>query len=109
MKRFLRLLLLVPAALVLIVFAVANRHFVTVSLDPFDPTAPALSVRMPLFVLLFLVLAIGVVIGGVAAWMRQARWRRMARSATAEMGRLRRSTAIESPPPPAIGHSLTIQ
>lgn len=107
MKRFLKLLFLVPAGLVLLVFAVANRHGVSVSLDPFDPSAPALSVRMPLFILLFLVLALGVLIGGTAAWLRQGRWRRVARNATAEMSRLRRSAQSQPPPPPAIGHSLS--
>ncbi|MFO1184748.1 MAG: DUF1049 domain-containing protein [Bauldia sp.] len=106
MKRFLKLVILVPAAAVLVVFALANRHFVAVSMDPFDPTSPVLSFRLPLFVLLFLVLAIGIVIGGTAAWLRQGRWRRLARRTAAEVGRLRRG-GNTLPPPPPIGQSLT--
>ena len=40
-------LLLVPLAIVILMFAVANRELVTVSFDPFDPTAPAASVSVP--------------------------------------------------------------
>ena len=93
MKRFFKLLILVPLGILLVVFAVANRGAVTVSLDPFDPTAPALALRLPLFVLLFFVLAVGVFVGGVSSWLRQGKWRKLARVSTAEAGRLRRTNA----------------
>ena len=60
MKRW-----LAPGLVVL--FAVANREIVTVSLDPFDPAQPALAVRMPLFVLIFVFLILGVLLGGFIA------------------------------------------
>jgi uncharacterized integral membrane protein len=63
----------------LIVFAVANRHFVTVSFDPLNTTDPSLSVSLPLFVLIILVAIIGVLAGGSATWFGQRRWRRAAR------------------------------
>ena len=61
----------VPVAAVSAVIAIANRQIVTVSLDPFSLSHPAdaLSMRMPLFVLLLLVLMLGVVLGGAAAWL----------------------------------------
>jgi uncharacterized integral membrane protein len=79
MRRFLSLLILLPLAIVIIALSVANRAPVSLSLDPFDAAAPVISVRAPLFVFLFLALALGVLIGGVATWLRQGKWRRAAR------------------------------
>jgi uncharacterized integral membrane protein len=79
LRRIVAALILVPLAIIIIAFAVANRHEVTVSLDPFGASAPAASLTLPLFALVILVLIIGVVIGGSAAWLRQGRWRRTAR------------------------------
>ena len=79
MRRFLVLFVLLPLAIVIVVVSVANRRDAVVSLDPFSPT-PALSLTAPLFVFLFGALALGIVIGGVATWVRQGRWRRLARS-----------------------------
>jgi uncharacterized integral membrane protein len=82
-------LILVPLAIVIIAFAVANRQIVTVSLDPFSTEHPAASVALPLFGLIIVFLIVGVLIGGIAAWLRQARWRRMARRLEREAGALR--------------------
>jgi uncharacterized integral membrane protein len=90
MRRFLYYVIFIPLAIVIVVLAVANRHLVTLSFDPFNATAPALSVAVPLFVLLFAALVIGVVVGGVAVWFRQGRWRRLARNERLEADRLRR-------------------
>ncbi len=79
LRRIVAALILVPLAIIIIAFAVANRQEVTVSLDPFGASAPAASLTLPLFALVILVLIIGVVIGGTAAWLRQGRWRRTAR------------------------------
>lgn len=78
----------VPVAIVLILFALANRNAVQVSLDPFAPETPALSVSLPLFVIVFLALMAGVVLGGVADWLRQGRYRREARLRREEVRRL---------------------
>jgi uncharacterized integral membrane protein len=82
-RKILTALLLVPIAVVFVAFAVANRHRVTVSLDPFDPARPAFAFAVPLFELLLAGVIGGVVIGGVAAWLRQSKWRRAARLAQA--------------------------
>ena len=79
MQKFLSALIIVPLGLIFVVFAVANRHFVTVSFDPFNATDPALSVSLPLFVLIIAVAIVGVVAGGCATWFGQRRWRRAAR------------------------------
>jgi hypothetical protein len=53
-------------------------------LDPFRPDDPVLSLVLPLYVYLLGTLLIGIIIGGIATWMAQARWRRTARRRTAE-------------------------
>jgi uncharacterized integral membrane protein len=83
-------LVLVPLAIVILMFAVANREIVTVSFDPFSATAPAASISIPLFVLIFVLVIVGIVIGGVAAWLRQSGYRRAARQRDADVTVLRR-------------------
>jgi len=84
MRKFLTALIVIPLGLILVTFAVANRHLVTVSFDPFLASDPAFAVTMPLFLLLILVAAIGVLAGGCAVWFGQRRWRRAARRNDAE-------------------------
>jgi uncharacterized integral membrane protein len=89
MRKFLAVFILVPLAIVFIAFAVANRQAVTVSFDPFEQAHPAFVFALPLFALAFLLLIAGVVVGGVAAWLRQGKWRRAARLAQAQARELR--------------------
>jgi uncharacterized integral membrane protein len=79
MRKFLTALVVIPLGVLLVTFAVANRHFVTVSFDPFMSNDPSLSITLPLFLLLILVAALGVIAGGCAVWFGQRRWRRAAR------------------------------
>ncbi len=89
LRKVVAAIVLVPLAVVIIAFAVANRQAVTVSLDPFNPDVPAASVTKPLFVVLIAVLILGVVVGGIAAWIRQTKWRRTARRLEREVADLR--------------------
>ncbi len=89
LRKVVTIFVVVPLGIVLVVFAVANRHAITVSLDPFGAAAPALSATMPLFVVILLCLLIGVIVGGVATWISQGRWRRAARRLDAEARALR--------------------
>jgi uncharacterized integral membrane protein len=89
LRKFLAALILVPLAVILIAFAVANRQIVTVSLDPFSASAPAASASLPLFALIIATLIVGVIVGGVAAWLGQGRWRRHARRLHREASDLR--------------------
>lgn len=88
-RKLVSTFIVLPLGILLVVFAVANRHAVTVSLDPFGSDAPSLSATVPLFVLILLLLMLGVVIGGIATWFNQGRWRRAARRLTAEVRTLR--------------------
>jgi uncharacterized integral membrane protein len=103
MRKFLSTLVLVLLGLIFIVFAVANRHLVTVSFDPFNSSDPSVGLRLPLFVVIIAVAIAGVVAGGAATWFRQRRWRRAARQyeadarqARAQLAELRGSGATSS-------------
>jgi uncharacterized integral membrane protein len=87
-RKIIAVVILVPLAVIIIAFAVANRQIVTVSLDPFSAEHPAASLTLPLFALVIVLLIIGVLIGGIAAWLRQSKWRRTARRLEREMADL---------------------
>jgi len=55
------------------------REIIAVSFDPFDTAHPAFALKMPLFVLIFALVGTGVLVGGIAAWLKQHRWRMRAR------------------------------
>src|SRR6202008_1425596 len=71
--------ILAPLAVLIVLFAVANREPIIISFDPFNPVAPAFTMQVPLFIFVLVLVLIGVVVGGVAAWLRQNRARRTAR------------------------------
>lgn len=91
-RKFVAILVFVPLALLIVLFAIANRAPVLVSLDPFDGKPPMFSVTSPLFVVLLVVLIAGVIVGGAASWTRQAKWRRRARRLAAELKTSRAET-----------------
>lgn len=103
-RKTLAFLILAPLALAIVALAVANRQTVTVSFDPFSTAAPAYVAQVPLFLLVFLLVIAGVLIGGIAAWMKQGRWRKRARRlkahlqrAEAEIERLKRRAGEAGP------------
>jgi uncharacterized integral membrane protein len=105
-RKIVSALILVPLAIVIMTFAVANRQVVIVSLDPFDQAHPAVAIALPLFALILALIIAGVVVGGVAAWLKQSKWRRAARRAEhearelrAEVDALRRGDTAEPPAP----------
>jgi hypothetical protein len=79
MLRFIKLIVLVPIAVILVVLSVANRHFVTLALNPFRPDDTLLSLSLPLFVFLFIALMAGVILGSLATWLAQGKYRKQAR------------------------------
>ena len=80
LRRIASLLIAFPLGVLLIAIAVSNRQMVQLILDPFRPEMPALSVQLPFYVYLLGALTIGVILGGIATWMGQSRWRRTART-----------------------------
>ena len=89
MRKLVTAVVLVPLGIVIVMFAVANRQIIAISFDPFDSAQPALAVRMPLFIAIFVLVGLGVLIGGIAAWLKQHKWRIRARQAESEARDLR--------------------
>jgi len=89
LRRIVSLVIIVPLVVILLGFAVANRQIVSVSFDPFDQAHPAYALTLPLFAIVFVLLVLGVLIGGVAAWLKQSHWRRAARQLDREVRQLR--------------------
>jgi uncharacterized integral membrane protein len=79
-RRILTLLISFPIGIILVAIAVSNRQPVDLILDPFRPEAPALSIQLPFYIYLLAALVVGVVLGGVATWVGQSRWRQTART-----------------------------
>lgn len=92
-NRFVLIAVFVPLAIILIAFAVANRSLVAFTVDPFNPGNPALTWQMPLFVLLFAAVAVGMIVGSLATWIRQGRYRKLARLRAQEADMLRNAGA----------------
>lgn len=70
-----------PIAVLLVCFAVANRHWTTVSFDPINKSDPWLAVSAPTFLILFAGIFIGLIVGGIVVWTKQGKWRKQARKA----------------------------
>jgi len=91
-KRIVGWVVLVPLCAVLIVFALANRQLVVVNFNPFtsatDPTSPGVGV--PMFLVIFGLLLVGVLLGGIATWFAQSHHRRDERMFRRENERLHR-------------------
>ena len=76
-KRIVGWLVLVPLCLLVLIFALANRHMVAVNFNPLAPVDVATpGFGMPLFLVIYAVLFIGISLGGLAVWLTQAGHRR---------------------------------
>jgi len=97
LRRIAGWIILVPLSVALILFALANRQLTIVNFNPFvSPEAlTAPGVGVPLFLVIFAVLLIGVVLGGIAAWFAAGRVRRDRRRWQREAERLNRELESE--------------
>ncbi len=107
-RRLVGWFVLVPLCAVLVVFALANRQLVTVNLNPFAPqdiaqAAAAAGYGVPLFLVIYAVLLVGVLLGGVATWFAQShhraekrRWRRESERLSHDLEAARRAPAVYS-------------
>lgn len=76
-------LLLLPLIVLFVAFAIANRHIVTLSLDP-----TPISIRAPLYSFVLAGIFVGLLVGGLIAWLRAGRWRRQLRDEQRSVRRL---------------------
>ena len=75
--------LLLPLIVLFVAFAIANRHIVILSLDP----AP-ISIRAPLYSFVLASTFVGLLAGGLIAWLRAGRWRSQLRDEQRTVRRL---------------------
>jgi uncharacterized integral membrane protein len=99
-------IVLVPLCLGLILIALANRHFVVINFNPFSGVdAAALpGFGVPMFVVLYVALLVGVLLGGIATWFtqghhrqREKHWRREAHLLNEELKGLRKTQRQSTP------------
>jgi hypothetical protein len=89
-RKLILALVVVPLGVVLIALAVVNRKPALLILNPFGGGEPGFSLEAPLFLLLLGSFALGLVVGGIATWLGQGKWRRTARAEAREARELRR-------------------
>lgn len=103
MKKVLRWLVFIPVGALLVLFLIANRQLVALSLDPFSTESPALATP-PVFLWVWLILAvlIGFFIGALGMWMSERELRVRAKADRLELKALKKAAAAaaraESPP-----------
>ena len=109
MRNFLKALILLPVAAVIVIFAVAHRNPVTLSWNPLERDNPDFQITIPLYALLFATLALGVIIGGIGTWLSQGRHRKAERAYARtlaeqrrELDRLRSMSDLPAAPPPSL-------
>ena len=97
MLKFLRYAVLALVALGLVTFAMANRAPAPVRLLPDDLaalTGLVVTLDVPVWVILFSGLVIGLVVGFVWEWLREHGHRRAARSGQKQVKRLEQELAV---------------
>jgi len=92
--KFIRFTVFTLISVVILALAVANRHAVTLYLDPLSPRDIAAAIEPPLFLVILLSAIAGVTFGAFAVWLSQGRWRRQAKIRGAETIKLKRSLAL---------------
>jgi uncharacterized integral membrane protein len=106
MIRSVKYAVLAVIALILLLFAFANREIVTVSFDPFGSSDnAAFVIAAPLFAVVIVFAALGVVAGAFATWLSQGRHRRASRQNRAEADKWRseaQTLRAAQPSPPVL-------
>ncbi len=93
MRRILRWLIGLPIFIVVIGFAIANRRWTQLSLDPFNQATPAVSLELPLWLLFFVGAFIGILVGWVSCWVAQGKHRKLSRERAREIAKLQNEMA----------------
>jgi hypothetical protein len=106
MKKVVARLIWIPLGLLFVVFLVANREPVAVSLDPLSTDDPAIATPpLPLFLWLALSMLFGIGLGAAAIWSSAGPARRRARAEHRELKSLKERAAglpatVDPPPRP---------
>ncbi len=90
LKRTFWIVIMFPVGVILATLMVINRHNVGFIYNPFAPREFAQKIEMPFFFYLLGALIVGTIIGGMATWFAQGRWRKAARKRSREAHELRK-------------------
>ncbi|MDE2446388.1 MAG: LapA family protein [Alphaproteobacteria bacterium] len=105
MRHIFRWVIGIPITLLVVAFAVANRQWTTLSLDPFATESPVLSISMPLWLLFIFGVFVGILVGWGFCWLAQGKHRKLARERGREIARLQ--SEIETAKSPVAGSDNT--
>ena len=107
MVRFIRIAVVAVVAIILLMFAFANRRIVTVSFDPFSsPDNSALAMSAPLFAVVIVSAMLGVIAGSGVTWFSQGSHRRAERRHRADAAKWRaEAQSLRAQQPPALPRS----
>ena len=81
--RYLSWIITIPVAIIIVSFAVTNREAVTLGLFPLP-----FELTLPIYIVVLVPLAVGIILGGLIAWFSAGRHRQRARERGAEVERL---------------------
>ncbi|MEM6649497.1 MAG: LapA family protein [Pseudomonadota bacterium] len=111
MRKFIVMALLALLGIALVVFFVANRQPVYISMDPFNLDQPAFALGpLPMWAALAITLFIGYGLGAVGMWLSDGTLRRRAKERKAEIRRLKKELELASSvPPQGEGRDLTLR
>jgi uncharacterized integral membrane protein len=80
--RLSSVIILAIVAIIAAMIAVANRQIVTFSLDPLSTNYPSVAFTLPLWLLVFLAMLFGVLLGGASVALNRSTRRRRTREFT---------------------------
>ena len=102
MRKFLFSILLLLFGLLVLLFLVANRQAVFISLDPIDVDHPALALGpMPLWAALMAMMLVGYMLGGIGMWISGRGTRRKASERKIRIRELEHELALATRQDPA--------
>ena len=105
MRKVLRWIVFVPVGVVLVLFLIANRAPVSLSLDPLSTVSPAIATPpLPLWLWLVLALLVGFALGAAGMWMSGRELRIRSKADRLELKALKKSlaAAAQATSPPEV-------
>ncbi len=99
MKKILRWLIVFPVGAILVLFLIANRTPIALSLDPLSTTAPAIATpALPLWFWLMLALLTGFLLGAAGMWVSDRELRIRAKADRLELREMKKAAAAKPAP-----------
>jgi len=98
LKRVVTWFFLIPLALLFAFFALANRQEIQLGIDPISPESPFFGpFPVPLFIVIYGALLLGIILGGIGAYMGQHKKRAELRALRKEHNKLKQQLDAQVP------------